>query len=66
MKMNQRRSVLAGVAGGIIYALAYTILGPLIFGYHSSLAIGVVVFVAWSGGWIILQEIASRRHGTGT
>lgn len=66
MKLNQRWSVLAGVVGGVVYALGYTLLGPLIFGYHSSLVVGAVVFVLWSGGWIVMQEIASRHHRTGT
>jgi len=65
MKMNQRWSMLAGVVGGVVFALAYTLLGSLIFGYHSSLAVGVAVFVAWSCGWIVLQSIASRRRRAG-
>jgi hypothetical protein len=61
MKMEQRWSVLAGLVGGVVFALGYTLLGPVIFGYHSSLALGVVVFVAWSGGWFVMHGIASRR-----
>jgi hypothetical protein len=64
MKMVQRWAVLAGLVGGVVFALGYTLLGPLIFGYHSNPGLGVVAFAAWSGGWIVMDSIASRRRRT--
>lgn len=59
------RALAAPCTGGAVLAVAWIVIGPLVFGLQRSIGFGVVLGLVWASAWMVTSRLHSARRRAG-